>query len=150
MNEEPLSLVVRFDASVLYGPANADPQSAAIGYTVTAGTPLAEGSRRLDAFVSSTHAEFRALVGGAQAVAALGTHRRISDVHVRGDAAAVITSVDPARSTTPGDDIRRRRVTAIRNALASIPRVTYRTVSRGENERAHTLAARAHNTGQSR
>lgn len=144
MAGDPLSVRLAFDCSVRYGPDNASPRSAAIGYVATAGSPLLVGSRQLSAFVSSTHAEFRALVEGAQAVAALGRHRRISDLHVRGDAAAVIEAVDPERPGSPGDRIRRRRVGLVRDAVAPIPRVTYRRVDRQRNERAHRLATRGH------
>jgi len=144
MIEEPLSLVVRFDGSVRYGRDDATPTSAAIGYVVTAGEPVVEGSRSLDAFVSSTHVEYRALVAGARAVAALGDHWRIADVHVRGDAATLIDAVDPDRPAEPGDKIRRRRVASVRDALAPVPRVTYRQTNRTRNELAHELATRAH------
>ena len=139
-----LSLVLRFDGSVRYGPDNAEPQSAAVGYVVSAGGPLVEGSRALSTFVSSTHVEFRALVAGARAVAALARHRAVAAVHVRGDAAAVVEAVDPDHSALPGDRIRQRRVETVREALAPIPRVTYRRVGRATNERAHALATRAH------
>jgi ribonuclease HI len=142
-----LSLVLRFDGSVGYGPENADPRTAAIGYVVETGTPLVEGSRALSAFVSSTHVEFRALVAGARAVAALSTHRPVSAVHVRGDAAAVIDTVDPTRPAVPGDAIRRRRVDTVRDALADVPTVTYQQTTREQNRRAHVLAARPHQTG---
>jgi ribonuclease HI len=140
-----LSLVLRFDGSVRYGPDNAEPRAAAIGYVAAAGTPLLEGSRALSTFVSSTHVEFRALVAGARAVAALARHRDVAAVHVRGDAAAVLEAVDPDHPGAPGDRVRRRRVETVREALAPIPRVTYRRVGRGANERAHALATRAHN-----
>lgn len=144
MAADPLSVALYFDSSVRYGPDNASPRAAAVGYVATAGDPLVEGSHRLDAFVSSTHAEFRALVEAARAVAALETHRRISDIHVRGDAAAVIEAVDPDRPGSPGDAIRRRRVAFVRDALTPVPRVTYRRVDRAANERAHRLATAAH------
>lgn len=144
MAGDPLSVRLAFDCSVRYGPDNADPRSAAIGYVATAGDPLLVGSWQLSAFVSSTHAEFRALAEAARAVAALGRHRRISDLHVRGDAAAVIEAVDPDRPGSPGDRIRRRRVALVRDAFAPIPRVTYRRVDRDRNARAHQLATRGH------
>ncbi|WP_247009690.1 reverse transcriptase-like protein [Halorientalis litorea] len=131
------SLVLRFDGSVRYGPHNANPRGAAIGYVVEERQPLAEGSRELSAFVSSTHVELRALVAGAQTVAALTDHLRVSDVHVRGDAAAVIDTVAPCGESTVDDRISQRRAERVRNALAPVPRVTYRCVSRHENERAH-------------
>ena len=139
-----LSVVLRFDGSVRYGPDNTTPTGAAIGYVATAGKGLVAGSRTLSAFVSSTHVEFRALVAGARAVAGLSRHRDVSAVHVRGDAAAVIDAVDPTRPAAAGDEIRRRRVEATRAALAEIPRVTYRMVQREQNERAHELAVRAY------
>lgn len=148
MSATGLSLVLSFDGSVRYGTDNAEPTAAAIGYAVEATEPLLVGSRALSAYVSSTHVEFRALVAGAQALAALAEHRPVSTVHVRGDAAAVITAVDPSHPTPPGDEIRRRRVESIRAALAPIPTVTYQQVSRGRNERAHALATRAHQDSQ--
>jgi len=63
------SLVLRFDGSVRYGPNNADPRAAAIGYVVEETEPVLEGCREVSAFVSSTHVEFRALVAGARAAA---------------------------------------------------------------------------------
>lgn len=144
MNDLGRSLVLRFDGSVRYGPDNATPQTAAIGYVVTETEPLVEGSQELSAFVSSVHAEFRALVAGVRAVTGLQTHERVSAVHVRGDAAAVIDTVDPGQGSTVDDDICRRRAERVRDALEPIPRVTYRHVRRGENERAHELATRAY------
>jgi ribonuclease HI len=138
------SLVVRFDGSVRYGPENANPRAATIGYVIEEGRPLAEGSRELSAFVSSTHVELRALVAAVRAVETMRIHRQISDVHVRGDAAAVIDAVDPARDGATGDRIFRRRAERVREALAPVPTVTYRCVSRPENERAHELATRAY------
>lgn len=138
------SLVLRFDGSVRYGPNNADPRTAAIGYVIAEAKPLAEGSRELSTFVSSTHVELRALVAGAQTVAALIDRLRVSDVHVRGDAAAVIDTVDPSCESAVDDRIFQRRAERVREALAPVPRVTYRCVSRGENERAHELATRAY------
>lgn len=139
-----LSVVLHFDGSVRYGPENATPTAAAIGYVATAGEPLVAGSRTLSAFVSSTHVEFRALVAGARAVAGLSRHREVSSVHVRGDSAAVIDAADPGRSATAGDEIRERRIEQVRAALSGVPTVTYRTVHRGRNERAHELAVRAY------
>ena len=138
------SLVCSFDGSVLYGPENATPTAAAIGYVVSEGAPLVEGSRSLSAFVSSTHVEYRALVAGARAVAALAAHRDVARVHVRGDAAAVIEAVDPGRPGTPDDRMLRRRVGRVRELLDPVPTVTYRTVSRDLNRRAHELARRPH------
>lgn len=138
------SLVLRFDGSVLYGPHNADPRRAAIGYIIEEGQPLAEGSRELSAFVSSTHVELRALVAGTQAVAAMTDHLRVSDVHVRGDAAAVIDTVAPSRESAVDDGVFQRRAERVHEALAPVPTVTYRCVSRHENERAHELATRAY------
>jgi ribonuclease HI len=144
------SLVLRFDGSVRYGPENARPRAATIGYVIEEGRPLAEGSRELSAFVSSTHVELRALVAATRAVAAMRTHRRISDVHVRGDAAAVIDAVDPERESGTSDRVFRRRAETVREALAPVPTVTYRCVSRTENDRAHELATRAYGTAESR
>jgi ribonuclease HI len=142
------SVVCSFDGSVLYGADNARPTAAAIGYVVSAGGPLVEGSRPLAAFVSSTHVEYRALVAAARAVAALADHRSIADVHVRGDADGVIQTVDPDAAAEPGDDVCRRRVATVRELLAPFPTVSYRAVDRGRNHRAHALAARAHPTDE--
>jgi ribonuclease HI len=136
--------VLRFDGSVRYGPDNATPKAAAIGYVVVESDPLLEGSRELSTFVSSTHVEFRALVAGVHAVTALREHDRVSGVHVRGDAAAVIDTVDPDRRSTVHDNICQRRAKRIQKALSPIPTVTYRCVGRAENERAHELATRAY------
>jgi ribonuclease HI len=138
------SLVLRFDGSVRYGPDNATARTATIGYVVSEADPLVEGSRELSAFVSSTHVEFRALVAGVRAMTALRNHDRVSAVHVRGDAAAVIDTVDPGRQSAVHDDICQRRAERVREALAPIPTVTYRCVERSENERAHELATRAY------
>lgn len=144
MNGLGRSLVLRFDGSARYGPYNATPQTAAVGYVVSEVDPLVEGSRELSAFVSSTHVELRVLVAGARAVTAFRDHERASAVHVRGDAAAVIDTVDPDRRGTVDDDICQRRAKRVRDALASIPTVTYRCVGRADNDRAHELATRAY------
>ncbi|MFB6255708.1 MAG: reverse transcriptase-like protein [Haloplanus sp.] len=138
------SLVLSFDGSVLYGPSNATPTAAAIGYVIATHEPIAEGSRSLSTFVSSTHVEYRALVAGVRAVARLSEHRMVASLCVRGDAAAAVNSVDPAHPSEPSDDILRRRVEAIRELVAPIPQVSYRTVSRTRNHRAHELARRPH------
>jgi ribonuclease HI len=142
------SLVLRFDGSVRYGPNDAEPRTAAIGYVIEAADPLIEGSRELSAFVSSTHVEFRALVAGAQAVAELTDHRQVSAVHVRGDAAAVIDTVDPSRPAGVDDAICRRRAERVHEALAPVPTITYRHVGRYENERPHELAARVYDRSE--
>lgn len=142
------SLVVSFDGSVLYGPENAAPTAAAVGYVVTAGEPLAVGSQRLSAFVSSTHVEYRALVAAARAVAAVSEHRDVASCHVRGDAATVVEAADPDHPAEPGDRVARHRVATVHDLLAPVPRVTYRTVPRGRNRRAHGLAARAQPTAE--
>ncbi|WP_276270856.1 reverse transcriptase-like protein [Haloarcula litorea] len=137
------SLLLYFDASVHYGADNASPTSAAVGYHVDDGAEtVVEGSERVDAFVSSAHLEFRALLEAVRAVEGLGT--RVASLHVHGDADAVVRAVDPEESATPSDRITRRRVERIRDAVADVPVVTYRAVGRGENERAHALARAAH------
>jgi ribonuclease HI len=139
-----LSLVLSFDGSVLYGPANATPAAAAIGYVVSAHEPIVEGSRSLSTFVSSTHVEYRALVAGVRAVANLSDHRTIASLHIRGDAAAPVEAVDPDHPAEPNDDILQRRVETVRTVVDPIPQVSYRTVSRARNRRAHELARRPH------
>lgn len=140
------SLVLWFDGSIRYGPDNAAPQWAAIGYVIEEAKPLVEGSQELSTFVSNTHVELRALLAGVQAITELREHRRVSGVHVRGDAAAVIDTVDPARETTVDDGIFRQRTERIHEMLALVPQTTYRCVSRHRNERAHELATRAYGT----
>ncbi|MDS0280988.1 reverse transcriptase-like protein [Haloarcula onubensis] len=137
------SLLLYFDASVLYGPDNATPTSAAVGFLVESGaTTHVERSMAVDAFVSSAHLEYRALLEAVRAVAA--TDERVASLHVHGDADAVIRAVDPDHPATPGDRLCRRRVRAIRDAVDGIPVVTYRVVDRRENERAHGLARAGH------
>jgi len=137
------SLSLYFDASVPYRSDNATPTSAAVGFLIESGaTTHVERSLPIDAFVSSAHLEYRALLAAVRAVEA--TDDRVASLHVHGDADAVIRAVDPDHPATPGDRICRRRVTAIREAVAPIPVVTYRVVGRGENRRAHDLARAGH------
>jgi ribonuclease HI len=137
------SLSLYFDASVHYGPDNATPTSAAVGFLVESGaTTHVERSVPVDTFVSSAHLEYRALLEAVRAVAE--TDDRVASLHVHGDADAVIRAVDPDHSATPDDRIARRRVDAIHEAVAGIPVVTYRAVGRGENRRAHRLARAGH------
>lgn len=137
------SLELAFDASVLYGPENATPRSGAVGYVVVRGaTRQFECSRSVDAFVSNTALEYRAL---ADAVAAVDrAFDRVASLHVRGDADAVLRAVDPTTVVTPNGSVERRRVARIRERLADVPQVTYRSVPSPHNERAHTLARRGH------
>jgi ribonuclease HI len=137
------SLSLYFDASVLYGPDNATPTSAAVGFLAESGTTThVERSLAVDAFVSSAHLEYRALLEAVRAVTAADD--RIASLHVHGDADAVIRAVNPDTPATPGDRIGRDRVAAIREAVDPIPVVTYRVVGRGENRRAHRLARAGH------
>ena len=138
-----LSVILRFDGSVLYGADNATPTAASIGFVARAGKPLVEGSRALSAFVSSTHVEYRALVAGARAVSRLRRHRDVAAVHVEGDAAAVVEATDPDHPAVPGDDVLERRVRTVRRLLAPVPTVTYHEVGRDRTRRAHDLARRA-------
>lgn len=139
----PPSLLLYFDASVRYGPDNATPTSAAVGFVVGDGTEtLIEQSLPVGTFVSSTHLEYRALLEAVQAVEAMDG--RIASLHVHGDADAVVDAVDPAVDAEPGDQIMQKRVRAIRAAVEDVPTVTYRAVGRGENRRAHDLAQRGH------
>ena len=139
----PPSLVLSFDASVHYGPAHARPVSGAIGYVVEEGTETRlSGSERVDHLVSSSALEFRALLEAVVAVDE--TFDRVASLHVRGDADAVITAVDPRREAMPRGAVSRRRVRRIQRLLDEIPTVTYRIVPRGLNERAHHLARAGH------
>ena len=144
MSDLGVSLILSFDGSVLYGPLNADPTAAAIGYVVATHDPILEGSRALSTFVSSTHVEYRALVAGARAVADIADHRTVASLHVRGDSAAAIESVDPDHPAEPSDSILQRRVRTVRDLVDPIPQVSYRPVTRARNHRAHELARRPH------
>lgn len=136
-------LIVSFDASVRFGADNATPTSAAVGYVVTDGVdPIVERSMPIEAFVSSSALELRALVEAARAVTEAAP--TVASVHVRGDADAAVHAADPSHPATPGSDVARRRVETIRSCFAGIPVVTYRVVSRGENARAHDLAQAGH------
>jgi ribonuclease HI len=136
-------LLVSFDASLRYADDNATPSSAAVGYVVADGTePIVERSMPIEAFVSSSALELRALVEAARAVADIAP--TTASVHVRGDADAAVNVADPTHPATPTDDVARRRVETIRSCLAEIPVVTYRVVPRGENARAHALAQAGH------
>lgn len=139
----PPSLLVYFDASVLYGPDNATPVSGAVGVVVEEGTTAEiERSLGVDAIASSTELEFRALAEAAVAVDE--RFDRVASVHLHGDAEVVVRAADPEDDTEPPTRIARRRVETARAALADVPTVTYRTVSRGANERAHELAREGH------
>jgi ribonuclease HI len=145
----PPSLLVYFDASVRYAGDNATPTSAAVGFVVGDGIrTLLKQSLPVRTFVSSAHLEYRALLEAVQAVAAMDG--RIAALHVHGDADAVIDTVDPGVDATPGDRVTERRVEAIRAAVADVPTVTYRAVSRDENQRAHDLAQRGHDSDDGR
>jgi ribonuclease HI len=137
------SLLLYFDASVLYAEDNATPTSAAVGYVIEDGsTTIHEESVPIDAFVSSAHLEYRALL---EAVRAVSDHAADPpSLHVHGDADVVIRNVDPSEPATPGDRVTRRRVEQIRDLVADIPVVTYRTIKRGRNERAHEVARAGH------
>ncbi len=137
------SLSLYFDASVHYGPDNATPTSAAVGFLVESGTTThIERSMAVDAFVSTAHLEYRALLEAVRAVT--NADDRVASLHVHGDADAVLRAVDPDNPATPGDRICRTRVEAVRDAVAEIPVVTYRVVGRKENDRAHRLARSGH------
>lgn len=137
------SLEVAFDASVLYGPDNATPRSGALGYVVTRGaTRQFECSRSVDAFVSNTALEYRALL---EAVAAVDhAFDRVASLHVRGDADVVLRACDPADEMEPNGRVERRRVAQIREHVADVLDVTYRSVPSPHNERAHVLAREGH------
>ncbi|MBX0297194.1 reverse transcriptase-like protein [Haloarcula nitratireducens] len=144
-DEEPTppSLLLYFDASVLYADDNATPTSAAVGFLVEDGSAaVIERSMRIDAFVSSAHLEYRALLEAVRAVEAYPT--TVASLHVHGDADAVLRAVDPQHHAMPEDRVAQRRVESIREWVADIPVVTYRAVGRGENERAHELARAGH------
>jgi len=137
------SLLAYFDASVHYGPDNATPVSAAVGFLVEDGVETyIEQSMHVDAFVSSAALELRALVETVRAV--VDRFDRVSSVHLHGDADAALRSTDPAHPAEPTDAVGRRRVREARDLLADVPVVTYRAVDRSRNARAHELARRGH------
>jgi ribonuclease HI len=137
------SLVASFDASVRYAADNATPTSGAVGYVVDDGaTTVVEGSRAVDAVVSSTALEYRALYEAVRAVDR--AHDRVASLHLRGDADVVLRAVDPTDPTEPSGRVVRRRVRRTRALLADVPSVTYRAVGRERNRRAHRLATDGH------
>ena len=137
------TLLASFDASVLYEADNATPSSAAVGVYVTDGAETyCERSLSVDAFVSSTALEYRALVEAASAVTAAAD--TASAVHFRGDADVVLRTTDPDRPAEPSDRLLRRRVATVRAAVADVPEVTYRTIPRESNREAHRLARAGH------
>lgn len=137
------SLLAYFDASVLYGDDNATPTSAAVGVLLSDGTETyCRRSLSVDAFVSSTALEYRALAEAARTVAAQVD--AVSAVHFHGDADEVIHAADPDHPADPSDRVARRRVVATRDAVADVPVVTYRAVPRARNRRAHRLARAGH------
>ena len=84
----------------------------------------------------------RALVETARAID--DRFDRVASVHLHGDADAVVEAVDPDRAATPPDAVAARRVRETRRLLADVPVVTYRSVPRWRNERAHDLARAGH------
>jgi hypothetical protein len=137
------SLLAYFDASMRYGDDNATPTSAAVGIIVEDGTETyCRRSLSVDAFVSSTALEYRALAEAARAVATQVDE--VSAVHFHGDADVVIRAADPDHPAEPSDRLARRRVAATREAVADVPIVTYRVIPRDRNRRAHRLARAGH------
>jgi len=136
-------VLASFDASVHYGPDNATPVSAAVGFLVEDGVETyVERSLAVEAFVSSAALEQRALVETVRAVA--DRFDRVSSLHLHGDADAALRATDPAHPAEPSDPIARRRVREVRELLGDVPVVTYRAVDRSRNRRAHALARRGH------
>jgi len=143
--EFPPSLVLSFDASVLYDADHARPVSGAVGFVVEEGTHTRiERSLRVRNLVSSTALEYRALLEAGLAVD--DTFKSVASLHVRGDADVVLDSVDRRVEAMPNGRVERRRVHRIRRLFDDIPTVTYRVVPRGLNERAHRLARAGHDT----
>jgi len=139
----PPSLLAYFDASVLYGSDNGTPTSGAIGFLVEDGTTTyIETSRSVGAFVSSAALEFRALRETVKAVDEQFTD--VSSLHLHGDADAVIRAADPGHPAEPSHPVLRRRIADVHARVADVPVVTYRSLPRGRNERAHALARAGH------
>lgn len=143
MGRAPPLLLAGFDASLRYADDNATPTSAAVGAVVTDGArTYAERSLAVDAFVSSTTLEFRALLEAVRAVDE--AFDDVAALHVRGDADAVVRAVDPDHHADAPGPVARRRVEAVRALVADIPVVTYRSIPRARNRRAHDLAQAGH------
>ena len=143
MTAAPPSLLAYFDASVHYGPDDATPTSAAIGFLVEDGVEThLERSLAVEAFVSSAALEHRALVETVRAVA--DRFDRVSSLHLHGDADAALRATDPSHPAEPTGPVARRRVREVHELLADVPVVTYRAVDRSRNARAHDLARRGH------
>jgi hypothetical protein len=139
----PPSLLGYFDASVHFGSDGETPTSGAVGFVVEDGLRTClEGSRPVEAVVSTSALEFRACLEMVRAVDR--AFDRPSSLHVHGDADAVIRAVDPDISAVPSESVARRRVVEIRDRVADIPVVTYRAVDRDDNDRAHRLAREGH------
>ena len=136
-------LLLYFDASILYAEDNATPRSAAVGYVFENGSAtLYTGSIPIDAFISSAHLEYRALVEATRKLAERTESPR--SLHIHGDADDVIQTVDPSQPASSGDRITRRRVDRIRRYTEAIPVVTYRSIERGHNTHAHEAARAGH------
>lgn len=138
-----LSLLAYFDTSVLYGDDNATPTSVAVDVLVEDGTetycwqPLS-----IDAFVSGTTLEYRALADTTRAVAT--QIDEASAVHFSGDADVVIRAADPGHPAKPSDHPACHRLATTRDAVTDVPVVTYRAIPRDRNRRAHRLAREGH------
>ena len=132
-----------FDGSVRYDTDGETPISAAGGYSIeTAGSVLQERSLQIPRPVSSTHAEYHALLQAVQEIDNLAYP--VESLYVYGDSESVMSTVDPSANSTPRDRFGRRQVAWIQSQLAEIPTVGYRTVPRGQNHNAHRLATRGH------
>lgn len=132
-----------FDGSVRYDSDGETPISAACGYSIeAAGSVLREESVRVPQPVSSTQAEYHALLQAVRSVG--GLSQGVESLYVYGDSESVLEAVDPNTDSTPRDRFGRWHVTRIRSQLADVPIVGYRAVSRDRNSRAHWLATRGH------
>lgn len=142
-NGPPDPVFLYFDGSVRYDSDGQTPISAACGYSIeTAGTVLREQSVRVPQPVSSTHAEYHALLQAARSVG--GLSQGVESLYVYGDSESVLDVVDPKTDSVARDRFGRWHVTRIQSQLSEVPIVGYRAVSRDRNSRAHWLATRGH------
>lgn len=131
---------IYFDASVLDTDSG---KSAAIGYFITdsGGDELARGWGSLQNFVSSTHAELRALHLVLDHTLSI---EGLSRVYVHGDSKSVIEMVDPTHDASANDSILSRMVTNARDATADFEFIHFGHIDRGQNEVADRLARKGH------
>jgi hypothetical protein len=68
----------------------------------------------------------------------------VSSLHLHGDTDAVLRATDPDHPAEPTDSVGHRRVRAVQDLFDDVPVVTYRSIDRSHNRRAHELVRRGH------